>query len=126
MLPATVLYCLRSVWGANADEFNLRRFIAGSREEEEATVRKRRAAYLLFGGGNHMFPGRHFAFAEYLGFMTALILGYEIVGLDNRNVHMDNAKLGEAIAKPAAGGEGGRVVIHRRKNWEKVEWNFVV
>jgi cytochrome P450 len=126
MLPATVLHRLPSVWGADADEFNPRRFMAASKSEEDEANKKRRGAYMPFGGGKHMCPGRHFALAEILGLMTALILGYEIVGLKEENVEMANAKVGEAIAKPTAAGQGGKVQLRRRTGWEEVEWKFLV
>jgi cytochrome P450 len=126
MLPATVLHRLPSVWGADADEFNPRRFLDASKDEDDVATKRRRIAYMPFGGGKHMCPGRHFAFAEILGLTTALVLGYEIVGLKDENVRMANAKVGEAIAKPAADGQGGRVVLRRRKGWEEVEWRYTV
>ena len=126
LLPTTVLHRLPLVWGNDANEFNPRRFLADSIEQNEVASRKRSAAYMPFGGGKHMCPGRHFAIAENLGFMTALVLGFEIVGLKDENVKMANAKLGEAIAKPAIGREGGSVVLRRRKGWEEIEWKYVV
>ncbi|KAF2745642.1 cytochrome P450 [Sporormia fimetaria CBS 119925] len=120
MLPATVLHRMISVWGDDADEFNARRFMSQANEAEK------RGAYMPFGAGKHMCPGRHFAFAEHLGFMTALLLGYEIEGLKKENVRPDIIRLGEAISKPALGGQGGHVVLRRRKGWEDVQWKFVV
>jgi cytochrome P450 len=124
MLPATVLHRLPSVWGADADGFNPRRFLASSKNDEDE--KKQRGAYMPFGGGKRMCPGRHFAFAENLGFITALVLGFEVIGLKEENVRMANAKLGEAIAKPEAYGEGGTVIIRRRRGWEEVEWSYTV
>lgn len=127
MLPATTLHRSPSIWGPEADEFNPRRFYPSkSKSEEEGKATRRQGAYMPFGGGKHMCPGRHFAWAEISGFVTALLLGYEIEGLKEENVRMRDARMGEAIAKPDKGGEGGSVRLKRREGWEGVVWRYLV
>ncbi|KAF2275228.1 cytochrome P450 [Westerdykella ornata] len=127
MLPATTLHRSPSIWGMDGDDFNPHRFLPSrSKNEEEKRAERRQGAYMPFGGGKHMCPGRHFAWAEISGFVTALLLGYEIEGLKEENVRMADAKMGEAIAKPDIGGEGGSVGLGRGEGWEGVVWRFVV
>lgn len=77
-----------------------------------------------FGGGAHLCPGRNFAFAEILGLVGALVLGYEVVGLRAENIKMGPRVLASAIPKPMEDGDGGPVTLRRRKGWEDVQWSF--
>lgn len=106
----------------NANEFDPDRFTPEREAEKEA--RKRKQAYVPFGGGKHLCPGRHFAFAENLGFLAAMVLGFELDGLKQENVRMGRGKVTDAITQPTPEGEGGRVRISRRPGWENVEWSY--
>ena len=77
-----------------------------------------------FGGGKHLCPGRNFAFAEILGMMTVLLLGFEVRGVTEKFLQMPTPKFGEAVPKPLDNGAGGSVGIERRNGWENVEWRF--
>ncbi|EAA30254.1 cytochrome P450 [Neurospora crassa] len=121
MMPAKVVHRNTSVWGADAEGFNPRRFMW--EELGPKVERQRKAAFVPFGGGKHMCPGRHFAFTENLALMAALAIGFEIEGLDRSKLKMGDSKRGET-AKPLPGLEGGEVVLKKRKGWEGVEWEF--
>ena len=108
------------VWGQDALEFDAERF-----KDQDKFDRARKQAYIPFGGGKHLCPGRNFAFAENLGLMAALVVGFELRGLEKANVRLGQARMGEAVAKPPVGAEGGEVVIKRREGWENVDWKFV-
>lgn len=123
MWSARALHRSESTWGGDADAFNSSRFMPA--KEADANDRRRRQSYVPFGGGKHLCPGRNFAFAENLAFMSAFVLGFDVTGLKDDNVKMDAAALGEAVVKPAADGEGGSVTFRRRKGWEDVQWRFV-
>lgn len=132
MMPAKVVHRHPLIWGDDAEVFNARRFmpppgsttsVADSGDEGKGADRLRKAAFVPFGGGRHLCPGRKFAFAENLAFVAALVMGFEIVGLREDRIRMVDSKMGEA-AKPAAGFEGGPVVLSRRKGWENVTWKF--
>ncbi|KAK3313226.1 hypothetical protein B0H66DRAFT_608274 [Apodospora peruviana] len=55
--------------------------------------------------------------------MAALLLGFEIVGLDADKLRMGDSKRGET-AKALPGLAGGPVVIRRRQGSEEVTWKF--
>jgi cytochrome P450 len=124
MMPAKVVHRHRPTWGADADAFDPRRFVPPAEATNDTAQRQRKAAFVPFGGGKHLCPGRHFAFAENLAIMAALLSGFEIRGLRAERLRMRDSKMGEA-AKPAAGFEGGPVVMARRAGWEEVVWKFV-
>lgn len=125
MLPAKVVHRQRPIWGDDAEAFNPRRFVPSCSQSstDRESERLRKAAFVPFGGGKHLCPGRKFAFAENLAFAAAMVLGFELVGLREDRLRMVNSKMGEA-GKPAAGFEGGPVVLTRRKGWENVTWKF--
>ncbi|KAK3683781.1 cytochrome P450 [Podospora appendiculata] len=127
--PAGVVHRLPEVWGPAADEFQADRFLGGA-TGTEADDRTRKAAIMPFGGGLHLCPGRDFAFAESLGLMVALVVGYDVRGLGDGPglVPVPRAVtvgLGHKIAKPVGVGVGLRVSITRRKGWEDVKWRYI-
>jgi len=109
---------LSGAWGDNVADFKPERFL-------ENYGRAQKQAYVPFGGGKHLCPGRNFAFAENLGLMIALVLGFKLQGLDPKDFRLGDSKFGEAVAKPPADAQGGEVVIERKKGWEDVDWKFV-
>ncbi|KAK2672903.1 Cytochrome P450, E-class, group IV [Fusarium oxysporum f. sp. vasinfectum] len=123
--PAGVAHYEDNVWGADVKVFNPERFLAsakGSAEEE----RKRKAAYIPFGGGRHLCPGRNLAFAEIIGFASALLLGFEIeaVGMRFGDVKMLGPQLAGGTVRPERYGAGLGAEIAMREGWEDVEWRF--
>ena len=120
MWSAKALHRSPETWGPDAMEFGAERF-----KDQEKFDRNKKHSYIPFGGGKHLCPGRNFAFAENLGFMAALVVGFEVLGLKEGNVKLGTANIGEAVAKPPAGAEGGEVTIKRKAGWEDVEWRFV-
>lgn len=83
-------------WGDDSREFNPRRFMRSSEtgeprealtaaDAEESSASQLphgvpSAAYRLFGGGSVICPGRHFAQSEILGFISYLVMAFEITG----------------------------------------------
>lgn len=116
---------MTDVWGADALEFDSERFVssAGSYTDKDIE-KKRRAAYMPFGGGSHLCPGKNFAFAETLGLISVMVLGYEVEGLRTDQVKMGPRVLASAMPKPTADGDGGAVTIRRRRGWEDLQWSF--
>jgi cytochrome P450 len=124
MWSAKLMHRGADAWGDCPDSFVADRFLTGEARDIDIE-RKRRASYVPFGGGKHLCPGRNFAFAEILGFMGSLVVGFEVVGLKSSNVQMHTGAIGEAVVKPPADGQGGPVTIRRRKGWEDINWHFV-
>lgn len=121
MWSSKVAHEMGEAWGPDALEFDPERFVSQADKEAE---RRRRAAYMPFGGGSHLCPGRNFASAEALGLVSALVVGYEVVGLRAGEVRAGGRELASAMPKPAADGDGGAVTIRRRRGWGEVQWSF--
>ncbi|KAJ1323902.1 cholesterol 7alpha-monooxygenase [Microdochium nivale] len=128
----------REIWGDDVDEFRADRFMpspavapgsgsgsAAAAAAAAAQERQRKAAYIPFGGGKHLCPGRNFATAENLGLLGALVAGFDVLGLDGDKCYaMGEARIGEAVCKPAHDKQGGSMRLRRRAGWEDVEWGF--
>ncbi|KAI8682066.1 hypothetical protein NCS55_00460900 [Fusarium keratoplasticum] len=123
-LPAGVTHHDRSAWGQDFDEFDAERFLQKTRDAE--TERRRKAAYFPFGGGRHLCPGRNFAFAEILGFMAVLVLGFDVEPLGMRfgEMKMLGGQLASGTVRPEKHGKGLGGKITRRSGWENVDWRF--
>lgn len=124
-LPAGVAHYEDSVWGADVNVFNPERFLPSSKGNFEEE-RKRKAAYIPFGGGRHLCPGRNLAFAEIIGFASALLLGFEIEAIRMRfgDVKMLGPQLAGGTVRPERYGAGLGAEIAMREGWEDVEWRF--
>ncbi|KAF4334052.1 cytochrome P450 monooxygenase 8B1, partial [Fusarium beomiforme] len=100
-LPVGVAHYEESIWGPDVKAFNPERFLPSSKRSTEED-RKRKAAFVPFGGGRHLCPGRNMAFAEIVGFASALLLGFEIeaVGMGFGEVKMLGPKLAGGTVRP--------------------------
>lgn len=122
MWATTTLHRSQSLWN-NADEFVPDRFVADeTRSDKEEKGRKQ--GYIPFGGGKHYCPGKDFAFANILGFVSALTLGFDFTGLSKDAVKPGRSRICDSIVKPPSRGEGVSMTIQRREGWENVEWSF--
>jgi len=63
--------------------------------KEKVDDELRKAGYIPFGGGKHLCPGRNIAFAEILGTLAALLLGFEVRGTDGGLIQVPSRR-GEA------------------------------
>ncbi len=127
-LPSGVSHLSTAAWGPDAALFDPRRFIRTEREGPVSDkVKKEKRAYIPFGGGKHLCPGRNFAFAEILGFVAVMLMGFDIKAKDGDLIEVPEirrAKLGEAVAKPFGKGAEMGAEISRREGWEEVMWKF--
>jgi cytochrome P450 len=123
-----VIHMDEEVWGQDAGEFNPRRFISENAMEKTATAPLPKnvpsAAFRAFGGGSVICPGRHFAQSEIVGFVAAVVMGFDlenpgggVIELPKRN----NTVIPLAVMKPM--GEC-KVVIARRKKLEGIKWEL--
>jgi cytochrome P450 len=94
-MPSKMTNYETAVWGTDAHSFDPKRFIT-TREKE----RQQKRAFNPFGGGKHLCPGRHFAYAEILGTVAALVLGFEIETPEGGRVTVPamNENIAEAVA----------------------------
>jgi cytochrome P450 len=133
MMPSGVTHLSTHIWGPNAKDFDAKRFmrsedqgVVSEREKEDDRAKKR--AYFPFGGGKHLCPGRNFAFAEILGTIAVLLLGFEVRNLEGgliRVPELRRSKIGEGVGKPHPNGTKMGAKIERRTGWEDVVWKFV-
>ncbi|KAM0431294.1 hypothetical protein ACHAPT_005265 [Fusarium lateritium] len=129
-MSAQVLHTLDSVWGQDVYEFDPERFLEKGGKENLQSERAKRTSFAPFGGGRHLCPGRNFAFAENLGLMTCLLLGFDVspLGQDYTTFKVPAMKpcvFSEAAGKPENEGQGFGVQIQKKKGWETTKWRFV-
>nr|WOK04076.1 hypothetical protein [Fusarium meridionale] len=127
-MPAGVMHASQEVWGEDAAVFRADRFLDKGLTSEQAKLR--RAALTPFGGGAHMCPGRNFATAEIYGFMTALLLGYNVEPVDGKwdtfkPPAMATCPQSTSVCKPEDEASVCGTRLTRRSGWEGVQWKFV-
>ncbi|CAG8980422.1 hypothetical protein HYALB_00003987 [Hymenoscyphus albidus] len=119
-LPSGITHSSPAIWGPDVNSFNPTRFLASTKATlDKETKRKQIQGYFPFGGGKHLCPGRHFATAEILSFVTALVTGFDIEG--SHVPERAFQKLGTGVRKPMGDVDVG---IKRREGWEGVKWCF--
>ncbi|KAJ3543484.1 hypothetical protein NM208_g3553 [Fusarium decemcellulare] len=127
-MSAEVLHTMTDVWGQNVHDFDPERFIEKGSKESSQAEKTKRASFVPFGGGRHLCPGRNFAFAENLGFVASLLLGFEISSEHSSAFEvppMQKCGFSEAAGKPVKFGEGFGAQIRKREGWESTKWSFV-
>lgn len=131
-MPAGVPHLASKIWGPTAASFDATRFLKPEDRGLKSTKEKdddkeQKKAYFPFGGGKHLCPGRNFAFAEILGMIAILSLGFEVRGTDGNVLKvpvMERPRLGEGVAKPRGEGLKLGAKIVRRQGWEDIAWKF--
>lgn len=119
-LPSGITHSSPAIWGEDVDTFNPSRFLSETKAQlDKETKRKQTQGYFPFGGGKHLCPGRHFATAEILSFVAALVTGFEIEG--SHVPERAFQKLGTGVRKPMGDVD---VDMKRRAGWEGVRWCF--
>ncbi|KAF4994772.1 hypothetical protein FDECE_13016 [Fusarium decemcellulare] len=126
-MPAGVMHASEDVWGEDAATFRANRFLDEGLTKDQAKLR--RAAHTPFGGGAHMCPGRNFATAEICGFMTALLLGYNVEPLDGnwdtyKPPPMATCPQSTSVCKPEDEASVCGTRLTRRSGWEAAQWKF--
>jgi cytochrome P450 len=129
-IPAGVMHTSTATWGPNSDMFDGRRFMKQVQEGKEQGKAKR-SAYIPFGGGKHLCPGRHFAQAEILGMVAAVVTGFEILSKDGGPVTEPNMSqaskgYGQSTGKPKGPAEKLGIKLIRREGMEHAKFGFSV
>lgn len=129
-MSVKVSHSLTEIWGPDAASFDPERFIVRSGKDHFEEEKLKKASFMPFGGGKHLCPGRNFAFAENMGFVASLVLGFDVVPLDEDMMPTHNGPemapclLTGTGVKPVRDGEGYGVRIRRREGWESVKWRY--
>lgn len=141
LIPSSLYSEDPKIWGSNAHAFEPERWLKRSAQKESSEVadakdaeRLQKKAFFPFGGGRHLCPGRHFAFAEILGMVALLVVGYDIINVPDQpgapgglgevplKVPMRESRFfGEAVPKPVG---NYNVLLRRKKEFEGVTWAF--
>lgn len=131
-IASGVIHLDPDVWGPDAAEFNARRFLQTNTSEDvtgnttTTSLPKNvpSAAFRAFGGGSVICPGRHFAQSEIVGFVAAVVMGFDfekpsggVIELPERN----DGLIPLVVMKPK---RECMVAIKRRKGLEKVKWEL--
>jgi len=129
-MPSGVLHHLDHVWGQDADVFNASRFIQDGKDLSKETAKARRTSYVPFGGGLHLCPGRHFAFAQSLACVMSMIIAFDVSPIDDdwesfKSPPMQQCSMSAAVCKPENQGAGFGVRIKSRPGWELTKWKYV-
>ncbi|KAK7428295.1 hypothetical protein QQZ08_005192 [Neonectria magnoliae] len=129
-ISAGLLHTRRDIWGEDFAKFDAERFIEKGGKENSQSEKTKRLAFTPFGGGRHLCPGRNFAFAENLGFVACLLVGFDILPLDRDPADfeapvMTKCGFSEAAGKPEKNGKGFGVRVQKKKGWESTKWLFV-
>lgn len=131
-MSAQVSYSLEKACGPDVERFTADRFVGNSGKKNVEAEKLKRASYIPFGGGGrHLCPGRNFAFAENLGFVASLLMGFEAVFLDENMKQTGQVpeaagcSMTGAVVKPVNNGEGCGVRVLRREGWESVKWFYI-
>jgi len=91
-----VIHADRSIWGADAADFDPSRFLEPPQQQQA----RHPAAFRAFGGGRTLCPGRHFATNEILAFVAMIVLRFDVEAVGG----------GEGIAIP--GKDDGVLPVH--------------
>ncbi|KAK7614149.1 cytochrome P450 [Phyllosticta paracitricarpa] len=123
LLEGGLLHTKPAIWGADALDFNPRRFIDSPSGTRADGTPVHPASFRGFGGGNVYCPGRNVAHVEMFALMVVLVVGFEAEGVDGPLVVPplvdDVIPLG--VGRPRW---EPKVKISRRKGWEDVVWDF--
>ena len=114
-LPIKFAHFDTAIWGADADEMDLRRFVRKDQRHGQSL------AFRAFGGAPHICPGRHFATTEILALIALMVMKHEILPVKGRwEIPKPNPSAFSTIPPPVHDLE---VIIQQRQGWEGV-WSF--
>lgn len=127
-MPSSIGHNAQEIWGPTAGLFDPRRFIKQGEDITKEQEKLQKKVYFPFGGGRHLCPGRHFVFAEALGTVAALVLGYDITGEDGERLKMPlmrSQRVNDGTRKPVEENGNLKIRIKRKAGLEMVQWKFV-
>ena len=121
-MPSTVIHNNTELWGTDAHDFKPRRFMKADPSVAKGPKRPP-GAFRVFGGGATLCPGRHFASTEILGFVAAMIMGFDMAPAEGEWVipKIKDYRLMTAILEPV---KDVKVRVVRRKGFEDARWAY--
>lgn len=122
-MPSAAIHNNPAFFGPDPQAFDPRRFIKPDPSTTQGPKRPP-GAFRVFGGGATLCPGRHFASTEILGFVSALVMGFEIAPAGGGPWVLPKSmgsRLMTAILAPVA---DVSVRVEKRRGWEAVRWGF--
>lgn len=119
-MPSRIIHTDSTLWGADVDEFNPRRFMRG---QGNKTKRPPAAAMRAFGGGTTLCPGRHFATNEVLAVVSMFIMRYDMVPTEGEwsLPSTNNTNVAAVVMEPDTDVE---VEVSTRKGFEDERWIY--
>lgn len=117
-MPSRIIHQDPHLWGADADAFQPRRFLAEEKGKRPADV-----CFRAFGGGKTLCPGRHFSTNEVLAVVAVFIARMEmrpVAGGEWKRPTTFNTNVAAVVLEPD---EDVRVEIRVREGFEGVEWD---
>lgn len=117
-IPMAVMQSDISTWGEDANEFRPRRFLRND-------LKRQSASYRPFGGGASLCPGRHFVTWEMMALTAWMVLMFDMDPVDQgwKVPRQKQESLPTNVFPPA---EDIRVTVTRRRDYEKVDWDFMM
>ncbi|KAL8647526.1 MAG: hypothetical protein Q9226_006396 [Calogaya cf. arnoldii] len=88
-IPSATMHSLPSIWGADAYQFNPRRFLASTSGFDKNKSKTHPGAFRSFGGGVSLCPGRHFAATEVCAAAAMFVSRFDRVVVDAKGEAVD-------------------------------------
>lgn len=123
-MPSAAIHNNPAFFGPDPQAFDPRRFVKPDPSTTKGPKRPP-GAFRVFGGGATLCPGRHFASTEILGFVSALVMGFEIAPAGGGPWVLPksvDSRLMTAILGPVG---DVSVRVERRRGFEAARWGFV-
>lgn len=119
-MPSRVIHTDFNVWGADADEFNPKRFM---KVEGQKTKRRHPAAFRTFGGGTTLCPGRHIATNEILAVSSMFMMRYDMTPTEGEwsSPKTNSMNAASVIMEPDTDVE---VELSTRKGFDDGRWIY--
>ena len=115
LIPGALIHA-DPVWGANAKEYNPRRFLKDTNTKP--------GAYRAWGGGQTLCPGRFFATTEIVSAVATVVLRFDMEPADGKGWKMpktDTTRVTNSICPPK---EDVKVRITEREGCRGDQWGF--
>ncbi|KAF4303583.1 Cytochrome P450 [Botryosphaeria dothidea] len=128
LIDAGVMHKKPSIWGADAADFNPRRFMKyqGGEFMDGSGRKVHPAALRVWGGGEVVCPGRFLATIEMVAIAAPLIMGWDVEGEDGGKVKVPKPRddiIPVGMYDPS---EDVRVKLIGREEWKNVAWEYKI